>query len=66
VTIKLRDGSAESVQQTVLAHQKLDAHNTFDKPSEVVGRSSATTLSGATFALELPPASVTRLDVKLG
>jgi len=66
VTLKLRGGSAGTVDQTVLAHAKLDAHNTFDRPDEVVPRSSATRLSGPTFDVELPPASVTRVDIKLG
>jgi alpha-N-arabinofuranosidase len=66
LTIRLRDGAASHVRQTELAHEKLDAHNTFEKPDEVAPRSAETTLSGSTLQIELRPASVTRLDVELG
>ncbi|HEV3138381.1 MAG TPA: alpha-L-arabinofuranosidase C-terminal domain-containing protein, partial [Pirellulales bacterium] len=34
LAIRVRDGSATTVRQTVLAHETLSAHNTFDKPDE--------------------------------
>jgi alpha-N-arabinofuranosidase len=65
VTIELRDGSAAEVHRTVLTHHELNAHNTFERPDEVLPRSSATDLRGATLPCQLPPASVTRLDIRL-
>jgi alpha-L-arabinofuranosidase len=56
---------ATMVRQTVLAHETLNAHNTFDKPDEVEPKSSDTKLQGASFNCVLPPASVTRLDIRL-
>lgn len=66
VAIRLRGGSAASVRQTVLTHKELNAHNTFAQPDTVVPRSTATDLRGADLRCVLAPASVTRLDVKLG
>jgi alpha-N-arabinofuranosidase len=66
VAIRLRGGSADRVRQTVLTHRTLNAHNTFDRPAEVVPKASETELRGATLHCVLAPASVTRLDVRLG
>jgi alpha-N-arabinofuranosidase len=66
VAIRLRAGRAERVNQTVLTHHELNAHNTFDKPETVVPQSSATDLRGETLRCILAPASVTRFDVQLG
>ncbi len=65
ITVELKHRWAESVRQTVLAHKQLNAHNTFEQPSEVLPRSSATDLKGRNFVLTLSPASVTRLEIEL-
>ena len=65
VTIRLGGGSAVNVRQTVLTHQTLNAHNTFDKPDEVIPHSSSTPLVGSTFVCHLVPASINRLDIRL-
>jgi alpha-N-arabinofuranosidase len=65
VSLSLRGGSADRVQQTVLTHATLNAHNTFEKPDELVPKTSSTPHRGASFTCVLPPASVTRLDITL-
>jgi alpha-N-arabinofuranosidase len=65
VSLALRGGSAASVSQTVLTHPTLNAHNTFERPEELVPKTSSTAYRGASFACVLPPASVTRLDIAL-
>ena len=65
VAIRFRAGTADRVQRTVLTHQELNAHNTFDQPNEVIPRTSATDLRGESLRCVLAPASVTRLDIQL-
>jgi len=65
VTLSLRGGSADRVDQTVLTHSALNAHNTFERPDELVPKPSSTPHRGASFTCVLPPASVTRFDVTL-
>jgi alpha-N-arabinofuranosidase len=65
VAVRFRGGSAESVRRTVLTHERLNAHNTFDRPEEVTPKSSDTDLRGATLRCVLPPASVSRFDIRL-
>jgi alpha-N-arabinofuranosidase len=66
VNMALRGGFAVQVHQTVLTHPSLDAHNTFDRPNEVVPKSGPTPLQGPAFVCTLPPASIVRLDIRLG
>ncbi|MGO9816012.1 MAG: alpha-L-arabinofuranosidase C-terminal domain-containing protein, partial [Isosphaeraceae bacterium] len=65
VSILLRGGRAREVRQTVLTHQELNAHNTFERPETVVPRSTPTDLRGPELRCVLAPASLTRLDVAL-
>ena len=65
VSIALRGASAASVRQTTLTHNELNAHNTFEKPDEVTPRTSSTRFQGPAFECTLPPASITRLDIRL-
>jgi alpha-L-arabinofuranosidase len=65
VTIRLGGASAAGVRQTVLTHQTLNAHNTFDKPQEVIPKSSSTPFAGSTFVCKLAPASINRFDIRL-
>jgi alpha-L-arabinofuranosidase len=66
IALRLRGGEAASVRQTVLTHEKHNAHNTFAEPEVVVPKASAVEGQGATVRCTLAPASVTRLDVRLG
>ena len=65
VAIRLKGGSAAAVRRTVLTHEKLNAHNTFDRPGAVAPKASDTDWKGETFRSLLAPASVTRLDIRL-
>lgn len=66
VEVALRGGSAASARGVVLAAPKVNAHNTFDAPDNVVPRDQqvAAPASGV-LVHELPPASVTRLTLAL-
>ena len=66
VAIRLHAAKENEVRQTVLTHKKLNAHNTFDHPREVVSKSSQLDLSGSRLCLVLAPASINRLDIWLG
>ncbi len=66
IRIHLRDGKVDSVRQTVLTHEKLNAHNTFDEPNVVVPKTTEGKGSGEEIRCVLPPASVVRLDMRLG
>ncbi|HVC98151.1 MAG TPA: alpha-L-arabinofuranosidase C-terminal domain-containing protein [Pirellulales bacterium] len=66
VAIRLRGGAAASARQTVLTHRELNAHNTFDQQEEVTPKTTDTKLKGDILHATLDPASVTRLDVRLG
>jgi alpha-L-arabinofuranosidase len=66
VALRLRGGEGASVRQTVLTHEKRNAHNTFAEPEVVAPKTSAVDGRGATIRCTLAPASVTRLDVRLG
>jgi alpha-N-arabinofuranosidase len=66
ISVHLRDGKADSVRQTVLTHEKLNAHNTFEEPKVVVPKTREVKEHGEAIRCVLPPASVVRLDVRLG
>jgi alpha-N-arabinofuranosidase len=66
LAIHLRGGAAVSVAQTVLTHEHLNAHNTFEHPDTVRPSSRALGLRGNELRCMLSPASVTRLDIALG
>ncbi|HEY7314223.1 MAG TPA: alpha-L-arabinofuranosidase C-terminal domain-containing protein [Gemmataceae bacterium] len=65
ITLRLRDGKADAVRQTVLTHEKLNAHNSFDEPKAVVPKTTEVNERGEAIKCVLPPASVVRLDVRL-
>jgi alpha-N-arabinofuranosidase len=65
VVIELQGGAADAVRRTVLTHDKLNAHNTFANPSRVVPKATAVTKHGSAVRCILPPASVSRLDMRL-
>jgi alpha-N-arabinofuranosidase len=64
--VHLQGGSASGAARTVLTHAELNAHNTFDRPENVMPRTTDDDLRGERFRVTLPPASVTRFDVRLG
>ena len=64
--IRLRGRAAEQVRQTVLTHTALNAHNTFEHPDVVVPKTTPIAGRGPEFKCVLPPASVNRLDIRLG
>jgi alpha-N-arabinofuranosidase len=66
VAVRLKGGSADQVRRAVLTHKRLNAHNTFDAPKAVVPAASALDQKGSALRCVLPPASVTRLDIRLG
>ena len=66
ISIQLRDGKAsEGVQQTVLTHEKLNAHNTFENPNQVMPKTTTLKSRGSSIKCVLPPASITRMDLRL-
>ena len=66
VDIRLDGGQATGVRRTVLTHTTLNAHNTFAQPATVVPKTTDEALHGHGFRVTLPPASVTRFDIRLG
>jgi alpha-N-arabinofuranosidase len=66
IRIELKGGAAAEARQTVLTHKALNAHNTFERPDEVVPAASPAAVEGGAVRCVLPPASVARLDVRLG
>jgi alpha-N-arabinofuranosidase len=66
ISIQLRDSkSSEAIQQTVLSHEKLNAHNTFEDPNRVMPKTTTLKSSGSSIKCVLPPASITRMDLRL-
>jgi alpha-N-arabinofuranosidase len=65
IVVRLRDGKADNVRQTVLTHEKLNGHNTFDEPKVVTPKTTDVKERGETIRCLLLPASVVRLDVRL-
>lgn len=65
IALRLEGGSAKELKHTVLTHKELNAHNTFDRPDDVVPQAVGTRGEGAELRLMLPPASVNRLVVVL-
>jgi alpha-N-arabinofuranosidase len=66
VSIQLRGGDASNeIRQTVLTHEKLNAHNTFENPNEVLPKTAALKANGSAVKCTLPPASITRLEWRL-
>jgi len=67
VQVQLRGGAeAREGAATVLTHEDCHAHNTFEAPGAVVPQPMPVKAAGRSFALTLPPSSVTALTVRLG
>ncbi|WP_422926612.1 alpha-N-arabinofuranosidase [Singulisphaera sp. PoT] len=65
IALKLHGGNASEVSATVLSHKTLNAHNTFDNPSNVTPHRGEASIKGGEVRIILEPASVTRLDLML-
>jgi alpha-L-arabinofuranosidase len=63
--IIVRGASLRSGATTTLFHSDLQAHNTFDQPSEVTPKAKDLQLTGKDLILQIPPASVTKLELSL-
>ena len=63
--LRLRGGAAKAVRQTILTHEELNAHNTFERPDVVTPKVMDTGLHGGALRVKLPAASVCRFDVEL-
>jgi alpha-N-arabinofuranosidase len=67
LAITLRGAPARTARRTVLTHQRLNAHNTFEEPEVVVARTAPPpAVEGRQIRVTLEPASVSRIDVELG
>jgi alpha-N-arabinofuranosidase len=65
LAVGVRGASVAEVRATVLTHDTLSAHNTFEHPDTVVPKGSTIEGKGETVRCQLAPASVTRLDIRL-
>lgn len=66
VRVRLADGAeAQNGLLTLLAADDIHAHNTFEAPDVVQPKTTPRAVSGREFTLELPPASVTAVQVEL-
>jgi len=65
IIVRIRDGKADSVRQTVLTHARLNAHNTFEAPNVVTPKTTEVKEGRETMTCVLPPTSVVRLDAQL-
>jgi alpha-N-arabinofuranosidase len=64
--IVLRGGTVASASAVTLAAADVHAHNTFDQPRAVEPSEQALVLRGPSLVHRFPPASVTKLAIKLG
>jgi alpha-N-arabinofuranosidase len=65
-TIELRGGGeARSASVSVLTHDDIHAHNTFDAPETVAPVEENISIDGATFHRTFPAASVTAMSISL-
>ena len=68
VTVEVRGADAQSVSGRVLAGDELNAHNSFERPDALKPRdlgADEARLDGATLTVQLPPASLATLSLKL-
>ena len=64
-SINLGSAKVKGGKQTVLTAKDIHAHNTFEKPNEVVSTSSALSVSGSALKHTFPPASITMLELEM-
>ncbi len=65
IDVRLKGGQGEGTGRIVLTNESLNAHNTFESPEVVMPKPMPFEAKGGTLRCTLPPASVTRLDVRL-
>ncbi len=63
--IVLRGGEAKSASVSVLTHDDIHAHNTFESPHSVSPKEESLSISGADLHHTFPAASVTALSISL-
>jgi len=63
--IIVRGASIRSGETTTLSNSDLHAHNTFDQRNEVTPQVKDVQLAGTGLILQIPPASVTKLELSL-
>ncbi len=63
-SIDLGAAKLKSGKQTVLTHRDIHAHNTFEKPNEVVSVTSPLTITGP-LQHTFPPAAITMLELEM-
>ncbi|MFO0909527.1 MAG: alpha-L-arabinofuranosidase C-terminal domain-containing protein [Isosphaeraceae bacterium] len=67
IELRLKGGTATEAQRTLLTHKELNAHNTFENPTNVVPTTGpADGVAGDVCRVTLPPASIVRYDIRLG
>ncbi len=64
-TIYLYDGAAKDVSVSILWHEDIHAHNTFELPNNVVPISKQAPVNGSVFKYNFPAASVTAMSITL-
>ena len=64
--IALRGATVKEANMTLLSNSDIHAHNTFEQREVVVPQTRPLSLSNGTLVVELPPASVAALNIKLG
>ncbi len=63
--ITVRSASVKSGTMTVLTNSDIHAHNTFDHRNEVTPQVKALQSTGSAITVQIPPASVTKLELSL-
>lgn len=63
--ITVRSASIKSATITVLTNSDLHAHNTFDQKNEVTPQVKDLQSTGSAITVQIPPASVTKLELSL-
>ncbi|MGC2169766.1 MAG: alpha-L-arabinofuranosidase C-terminal domain-containing protein, partial [Candidatus Sulfotelmatobacter sp.] len=63
--ITIRDASIKSGTMTVLTNSDLHARNTFDQPLQVTPQVKDLPSAGKALTIQIPPASVTKLELNL-
>ncbi|MFZ0295019.1 MAG: alpha-L-arabinofuranosidase C-terminal domain-containing protein [Candidatus Sulfotelmatobacter sp.] len=63
--ITVRSASIKSGTITVLTNSDLRAHNTFDRKDEVTPQVKDLQSTGSAITAQIPPASVTKLELSL-
>jgi alpha-N-arabinofuranosidase len=63
--LALRGATVKEASMRFLSHTDIHAHNTFEQQEAVVPQTKSLTMSGGTFLVEFPPASVVALNIQL-